>query len=227
MKMRTRAAGNATAGFTLTELLIVATILGLMLGWLGMIGRSSDHAYRTGTLAAQLEAQASIAIEKIVADLQPAGFDMLSPDLLPDDPDYPGFTDWSDWVEYAHPSGMIDGEVPWDHQRRLAFELEAGELPDGRDNNGNGLVDEGVVVLTENVGDPTERRRVLVHWVSQLLEGEELNGEDDNGNGLIDERGFVVERAGETLIVRLTLQRANPERQLLSRTARTSTRLRN
>jgi hypothetical protein len=68
---------------------------------------------------------------------------------------------------------------------------------------------------------------VLTHWVRELLEGEEENGIDDNGNGLVDERGFCVERFGETLVVRLTLQRADAEGHLLTRTAVTSTRVRN
>jgi len=218
MRSRTQHA-SCTAGFTLAEVLIVATILALMVGWLSMIGLSGDRAYRTGTLAAQLEAQASIAMEKIVAELRTAGLETLEPD--------PVEGIGADLIEYAHATGVTDGEVDWTPLRRLGFELEAGEVEDGLDNNGNGLADEGVVVLTEDLGEPTERRRVLVHWVSPLLEGEEPNGEDDNGNGLIDERGFVVERTGETLVVRLTLQRANPERRLMSRTARTSTRLRN
>ena len=110
--------------------------------------------------------------------------------------------------------------------RSLSFEYEIGELDDGLDNNGNGLIDEGRLVLTENAG-LTNDRRVITRWVAELLEGELDDGLDNNGNGLVDEPGFLVERIGESLIVRVTLQKRDAEGRLMTRTARTSVRLRN
>ena len=82
-------------------------------------------------------------------------------------------------------------------------------------------------MLTTDVGAPTEHRRVITRWVAELYQGELENGVDDNGNGLIDERGFFLERVGETVIVRLMLQRRTGDGTVLDRTSQTSMRLRN
>ena len=104
---------------------------------------------------------------------------------------------------------------------------ETGEIDDGLDNNGNGLVDEGRVVLTENLGGADERDRILARRVRELLEGELDNGVDDNGNGLVDEKGFSFERMGESLVIRMTMERIDVGQRTIERSAQTSVRLRN
>lgn len=66
-----------------------------------------------------------------------------------------------------------------------------------------------------------------IRYDLQLANDELANAADDNGNGLIDERGFFLERAGETVIVRLMLQRRTADGAFLDRTSQTSMRLRN
>ena len=46
-----------------------------------------------------------------------------------------------------------------------------GEIDDGLDNNGNGLVDEGQVVWITDLGLPGQRAVVLCNWVSEALDG--------------------------------------------------------
>jgi len=208
-----------TGGYTLLEMAIVVTLLGMVVGATFTIGMSSDKTYRTGTTAAHLEAQADMAVGRIVSDLRIARRTSLAPDPAPGA--------GAESVEYVQPSGITTGVVQWTQPRRLAFEYEPGELDDGIDNNRNGLVDEGQVVLRENFGVAGERRHVITHWVRELAVGEIANGADDNGNGLVDESGFLVERFGETLVVRLTLEQKDGEGRLRTRTSRTSARMRN
>lgn len=207
------------AGFSMVEMLIVALILSLALGMLGMIGQSSERAYQTGTTAAQLEQQTSQAVDRIVVELRPLRMSTLSPAL--------GAGATAQALEYVQAVGFEAGEVVDSPLRRLELEYVEGEIDDGQDNNQNGLVDECMVVLTEDLGGPGERRLVLTRWVSELFEGELPNAADDNGNGLVDERGFHVERVGDTLFVGLTLQRPDSQRRVLTRTARTSAEARN
>lgn len=207
------------AGFSLVELAIVVVLLAIVLGSVAMIGNASDRAYRTGSVSSHLESQVASTIEKVVDELQIAGVDTITPDPIQ------GVGASS--IRYVQATGIVGNDVVWTPLRRLAFEYEVGEIDDGIDNNHNGLVDEGRIVLTEDVGGPNERRRVLTHWVGELLEGEQENGLDDNGNGLVDERGFFVERVGEAIVIRLTLQRRTADGFLLSRTAQTSTTPRN
>ena len=209
----------SAGGFSLVEMAVVVALLSLVLGSLTLIGSTSNKAYQTGAVQSHLESRAAIAIAQMVDELRIAGVDTVAPDPLQG----VGSSD----LRYVQATGFANGQINWTPLRNLRLEYEIGELDDGLDNNGNGLVDEGRVVLVEDLGGATERRRVLTRWVPEFLEGELENGLDDNGNGLVDERGFVVERIGETYMIRLTVQRRTTEGQLLTRTARASTRSRN
>lgn len=220
MRRRRHATGRAgTAGFTLVELVAAAALLALVLGSVALVADSSDRMFRLETVTSHLESRIAIVTEQVFEELRIAGADTIAPALVP------GVGVSS--IEYVQAVDVAGGQAVWTPLRRLAFEYESGELDDGLDNNGNGLVDEGRLVLTEDVGGPDERSRVLTHWVAELLEGEVANGLDDNGNGLIDEPGFTLEQLGETLFVRLTLARRTGEGRMLVRTAMTSIRPRN
>jgi hypothetical protein len=214
-----RAHNHSRGGFSLVELAVVVSILFLVLTGVAVVGNASDRAYRTGTTVAQLEAQAARTTRRVVDELATAGIDTFV--TLP----APGTA--SDRLEYLKAVGFDGSRVEWTLPRRLALELEPGELDDGLDNNGNGLIDERRLVLVENVGAPDERQLVLTRWVPELAVGELPNGLDDDGNGLVDEPGFCVERLGETFLVRLSLQRRDAGGRLLSRSTSTSTHIRN
>ena len=104
-----------------------------------------------------------------------------------------------------------------------------GELDNGVDDNGNGLVDECRIEFQPDVvGDPG----LVIGWgsfVREYLEGEIPNGVDDNGNGLVDERGLCLtyDNASGVLTVRLTLERLDPLGRPLTRTVETAVQVRN
>jgi hypothetical protein len=205
---------------SLIELLIATTLLVMTLGAVVLVSSANDRAYQTGVTAAHLDAQLGIAVDRVVGELRVAA---MEDTVLP----VPGLTGPAA-VTYAHATDYVAGEVVKTPPRRLEFEYDFGELDDGLDNNGNGLVDEGRIVLTEDIGTPNERRRVLTRWVSEW--GEPVNGVDDNGNGLVDEPGFWVEPVGgaeETLSVFLSLSRWDRSGRVASRTSLTSIRIRN
>ena len=210
---------HVRAGFTLPEVAIVLALLGLVIGTIALVSSSGTRAFQTSSTKSHLEAQAVTALDRAVVDMRIAVADSLAPSLDPGD--------LSEAVEYVQAIGFTGSTIDLSGVRRLAFDYELGEIDDGIDNNGNGLVDEGRLTLTEDVGTPDERTRVLTRWVREYLEGEEPNGIDDNGNGLIDEPGFCLQRSGETLTVWLTLERLDQEHRALARTARSSTKLRN
>jgi hypothetical protein len=218
MKTSKRTRLSAASGMTLIEVVISAALLTLVIGSLVMVSQASGRAYRTGALASELELRAAAVTERIVTELRTVVFESLVPD-----PEVVG----AERIEYVQATGMTGVDIEQSALRRLAFEYEIGELNDGLDNNGNGLVDEGRLILTENVGEVNERSRVLTRWVAERLEGELENGLDDNGNDLVDESGFVLERIGESLTVRMTLQKVDQGGRLMTRSIRTSVRLRN
>lgn len=218
--MRTRAdTRRGAAGFSLVELLIAMVTMSVMLGAVALATLRGSDAYNTGRAAADLEARAQRAIALVVEDLRWAGRTGLNPEPLA--------PFGSAQLDYQSNVGFQGGAVQWGPPTRLGFEYAPGEVDDGLDNNGNGVADEGSIVLRVNPGAADEQRIVRVNWVRELLEGEVANGLDDNGNGLIDEAGLSFEVSGTTLMVRLTLERPDAEGRILTRTMTTAVNLRN
>ncbi|HKX46295.1 MAG TPA: hypothetical protein VJP77_06300 [Planctomycetota bacterium] len=218
MRARTPRSRGARAGFTLVELAVSGTVLFLLLGAAGLVWTRNDRAYSNGSTAALLELRVGVAIDRIVAELAPAQLASLAPDPLP------GLGTQS--LDFVQAVGFESSAVVIGPPRRIAFELDATEADDGTDDDGDGLVDEGVVVLTIDVGG-AEQRVVLASAVAELGAGELANGVDDDGDGLVDEPGFFVERDGETLVVNLTLRRIDANGTALTRVARSAVQIRN
>jgi hypothetical protein len=101
----------------------------------------------------------------------------------------------------------VAGEPVWGPLLLLKWVPEPGDPMDGKDNDGDGSVDEGQVQIHRNWGEPDETMRVLVRGVSRMAAGETWNGADDNLDGRIDERGFRVELRDGCAHVFLTLER--------------------
>lgn len=209
---------NRRAGFSLVEMLISVTIAAILATSATMVAAESYVAFKTANVNSSLEGNLRRSMDRVVRELMSTGIDSIFPAVNADPQDDVVFSEIID---------VTEGVVTWGNPKRLAFEYEAGELDDGVDNNGNGLVDEGILVFVLNDGQPNERRVVLCHGVSELLEGEEENGDDDNGNDLDDEPGFCVLQEGNVLTIRLTLEQASDQVDRIQRTLITSIRLRN
>ena len=117
--------------------------------------------------------------------------------------------------------------MQWSVPRALAFEYEPGEQDDGIDNDGDGLVDEGLLAWTANPAQPDEQRVILAHDLCEFLVGEDFNGADDNANGLTDEHGLSFSIAGDILTIRVSVQGLGPTQNLITKSAETSVFLRN
>jgi len=192
-------------GFSLVELVVAVCLLTML---------------RSGAASSAVELRASAALAAVVRELEGAARNSLTPD--------PVAGLGTSELRYAQVIEFDGEQVVLGNPRVLRFELEEGETADGTDEDGDGLVDEGQIVLVLDADLATERRRILARSVEALLEGELPNGADDNGNGLVDELGFVIERRGGALEAQLTISRATPgDREVVSRTARTSIKLRN
>jgi len=211
--------GRTRSGFTLYEVAITVGLLGVVFAATGMVSRSTNDLANWSGEKGRTEAQAQRTLDRVVAELAMAGRGMLDPD-----PAAPG---WTDDLEFQCATGVAGGVAVWGSLTGLLWEREPGELDDGQDNDGDGLIDEGRVVLVRNVGTANEQRVVLCSGVAEFAEGETSAVGDENGNGLEDERGFSLQRDGELLTVRLTLQEQVESGQVLTVSVRTSIRLRN
>ena len=159
---RNRRTAEENSGFTLLEALLAFSLLGLVgfkiYGAMSAMNQSVDKQ----SLDAQVEDQARRVLRQIAYEVMGSNRETLAPDA----PAHLG----SDKLRYQVSLGVQDGEVVWADPEQLSLEermqqvvwsenpetnLERwvvwsnmvapyleGELPDGMDNNNNGLIDE-------------------------------------------------------------------------------------
>jgi prepilin-type N-terminal cleavage/methylation domain-containing protein len=208
---------RSRAGFTLVELVIAAAVLLLLLSSAVMAARGGMGAFRATQDTSQAETRVRRGLDRAVLELLSAG----ASELLPD----PTSAFGTDSLQFRRATGLAGTAVVWGETQQLAFAYAPGEADDGLDNDGNGLVDDGLLVLTRDPGGD-DQRVVLCRGVREFLEGELGNGADDNGNGILDEAGFNVRRVNDVLFVRLSVEEP-VETGTIVRTLETSVRLRN
>jgi prepilin-type N-terminal cleavage/methylation domain-containing protein len=209
----------ARAGFTMLELVVSLVIACLLATGAVLAASEGREAYRSTHRRSSLEAELRRALDHARRELVDTGEGVLSPNPT----SVLGTAD----LLFRRPLGLDGDEIEWGPALRLAREYEEGETNDGTDEDGDGLVDEGMLVFTSDDGGPDERRLVLCRGVSELLEGELPNVADDNGNGLNDESGFNVHRVDDVLTLRLSLEEPHPNTGRIVRTLTTAVRLRN
>jgi len=224
MRGRAEQRRGARAGYTLVEMMISVVVLALLLGSVGLVGMSNRRAFEQGAGSADLEVQVRRVVDHVVGELIRTGTNGAVNVLVPDPIQGTGTED----LAYMKAEGIQNGATDWaDTWYRLYWDYEVGEIDDGVDNNGNGLIDEGRVLYTRDLGKASEKTIVICHNVAEYLEGETANNLDDNDNGLKDERGFCIERVDDALLVRLTLETRVADSGLQARTIETSVRPRN
>ncbi len=151
------------SGFTLLEMMLALALVAI-LATKGIIVMN-DAIVRTGegTADTVLQDQAQTVLRRIAEAVMSADRESLDPGMV----EAPGFTDD---VAYRVHLGVQDGEIVWSDPQRIALAADEdaifwarnpgqddemrvvwtnlvapyleGEIPDGMDNNGNGLIDE-------------------------------------------------------------------------------------
>jgi hypothetical protein len=219
VRVRAARTRSVIAGFSLIEVVIGVFFLASMMlaagfavdraAWMLRQRRAEEElATRAGRLAARAARELAFARRAT---------------LVPD----PGGPFGTESLRFQQSAGVEAGIPQWSGERALGFELAPGELDDGLDNDGDGLVDQGELVWTTDSGGAQERRVVWGRGLCERFPGEELDGEDDNGNGLVDERGLSFSAAGDVLTIRVALQEVGPRGNLMTKIAETSTFMRN
>ena len=218
----TRTGTGSRVGTTLLELTITLALMSVVFGATAMVGRSGARLFGSSMSRVELEARARRTLARIQEELLLSDHGSL--DAFPESPL------WDERLSFEQPQGMSlrDGEIDW-RTTLIEFRHEEGEVDDGVDNDGDGLVDEGMVVLVRNWNQADELTVVLCRGVSEFLEGEDpaVDADDDNGNGLIDEAGLCFELIDGSLNVHLTVQGLDPDGFEILRTFQTSIWLRN
>jgi hypothetical protein len=213
-------AGRRRGGHSIVEVMVALAVFAIAIGAAALVGLRSEATFRTESWRMTLDTRAREVLTRLAAELRSSAGGSVT--ALAESPT------WDDALTFDSVASIdkASGKIEWSTSR-IEFRYEAGEIDNGLDDNGNGLIDEGIVVLIRDWGGPGQLDTVLTRWVPEYLEGETFNGLDDNGNGLIDERGFAVARQGETITLLLTLERVDGDGRLATRTGETSILLRN
>jgi prepilin-type N-terminal cleavage/methylation domain-containing protein len=190
---------HSRGGFTLIEMLVSVAVLAFVLGVMALVQMRTQAASREALGKTLSEMKARRALDRVVTELTGVAHSLVFPD--------PTSNLGTSTLTYQHPTGVdAVGNVTFDVPSRLDLQLVPGEVDNGLDDDGDGLIDDRRLVLTRNFGTPNAKSVVLCTGIPRYLEGEVANGLDDNNNGLIDEPGFNVFRVGDLLTIRLTVQ---------------------
>ncbi|MFO0984427.1 MAG: hypothetical protein U1E76_22325 [Planctomycetota bacterium] len=140
-----------SCGFALLEVVLAASVV---VGATIVVMRSLDSSARSALVSSarhDLTAGLERALESVRADFEYGGLSTLA--VVEDDAVAP----MQDGIEYDNvqcaavvnvtSAGVEHGPVV-----SYQFELEAGELPDGIDNDGDGIADEGILVRIDPRG---------------------------------------------------------------------------
>ena len=202
------------------------TLIAIIASFAGMVSQTGNSAYEGTSLTANLNSKVKLTLDRVAMELQLASKDTFLPALEV------GVTNTSVLV-FQQLVDVQAGGVPLyggptvGEVMALRLVMDTGELDDGIDNNGDGLVDEKRLILARDLGAGTQKIVTICHDVSEMAEGEVAGGGDENGNGLIDEQGFDLQRDGDVITIRLSVQSVSTSGVVLERTAETSLRLRN
>ncbi|MEN8150098.1 MAG: hypothetical protein ABFS86_09755 [Planctomycetota bacterium] len=214
-------ADHGERGFTIVEMAISMVVLAGLAIVLGSVMDTGLGAYQSSSPAVVTQITHR-TLDKIADRIAFAGFETLV--LVPEEE---GLEPDGAEVSFYRCLGSTAGLKDWSEGRRIFWRPEDTDPTDKIDNDGDGSVDEGMVVLVLDEGMPTESTVVLARGVARHLEGELPNGVDDNGNGFVDERGLLLEIQDRAVQISLTLERTGRDGQPVVTTARTLVALKN
>ena len=207
-----------TAGLSVIE---TSVSLVLVVAGLGVAGRT---AMRIQSARQEVAATDSVdrrldgAMDRVLESLDNVASASIANDLsLPGGSSTITFKDKTGWSGSTSVLGVAT---------TIAWESDPADPVNGVDDDKDGVVDQGDVVLTRDVGGKLSKS-VLVTGVTRYLQGETANSKDDNGNGLVDEGGLCFTRAGDKLTVLLTVARRSAGKAMVTRTLSGAVRVQN
>lgn len=214
-----RRPSRGAGGYTLIEIAISSVLFGVILLATVAATLSTQKTFDNANALGRLDGRTQRALSVIVDEFGTAGSAGLTPN--------PTLPLGSDHVTYRRPLGLAANAIVWDDASTVRFEYTADEPNNGSDDDGDGWIDEGRVVLVTHFGTAAEKTVILALNVPELMPGETANGLDDNQNGLTDERGFALSVDGAILTVELCSAGQDSNGHPIQRVQRTSIALRN
>lgn len=190
------------AGFTVVETVIALALVGLVLTKLMLVVDEARHAQEEEGAAMQLDDQAMDLLDRIAFAIIGSAREKIAPTQ------FAPLT--SERIQFQVSLGIEDGKVVWSDPEAIGLEEQSGQ-----------------VYWSQNEGEVNERRVVWANTVSTMLEDELLNGVDDNGNDLADELGLSFVLDGDSVMIKLSLEREREKGKRIQVTKETVVTCRN
>jgi hypothetical protein len=178
-------------GFSVFEVIVVAGCLALMMLAVGAVISAGHDNYAAGMTVSSIQDSAQAVVSRIIDEVQQSGSATFFP--APNN---------TDNLTFQKCAGYAGGAIQWGNAITYAFQYDTGEVDDGVDNNGNGLIDEGIIVRTENGQSIT-----IAHWVR--------------------EGGLLFTLNGDILTVQLALERLDSEGRMYDTVVATGVDIKN
>ena len=179
-------------GFTMVEISIALVLLGLVLANVFMVLYGTTRSYGQKNAVFETEAQVRRTLDRTALALIGANRSTVYTVL-------PAPFSTSE-IHFETNLGVQGGALAWSQPQTIALELG----------------DRNKIVWSET---STENRRVVwSEWARNYLAGEILNGVDDNGNGLIDEKGLSFDLDGNSIVIRVSLEKEDRDGKPITRT---------
>ncbi len=199
---------QASSGFTLIEITVATAVLGVALMSITQLFLSSSEAFSSSTKRAQLTIRSQVVMNRLCDEIITGRFLTLTP---------PNPTA-SDRLRFDKIIGFASGEPVYGNPVQIELVLlegPGGPGSNGIDDNGNGLIDEGAVLIWEDfppqspvTPGPEDVQTIIVMNVAK--------------------DGLSFTRMGAMLAIDLTLQAvAEPGVDPVSHTLRSGIRMRN
>lgn len=208
------------SGFTLLELTIGMGLVAVIFTISAMVSISGRNAFVSTRNHSQLESRLETALNRVAIELELATDSSLNPQMT-------GLIADTNTISFRKIVGINAGVPVLGTLTSIGYQPDSRDPVDGADNDGDGLIDEGALVMNRNIGGPSPISAVLCQDVRRFLEGETSSAGDENANGLFEESGFLIERDGDLLTLWLTLEEALPNGESAMRTSSTSILIRN
>lgn len=200
--------------------MISVGLVGLVVSLGTLVSGTARGAFMTTSSTGRLEARVKAATDRIVQEFASAAAGTLEPQL-------DGFVADSDQISMQQVIAIVDGAAVLGDVLTLEYRQDPADPEDGEDNDGDGLIDEGRLVMTRDNGGGNVQSVTICSGVRRYLQGETGADGDENNNGLTNESGFLIQREGNLITLQLTLVEAWGEGQLTERTSTTSVILKN
>lgn len=162
MTAKTMTGKPAERGFTLIEMSIVMTVLIPLLVGIALTTSSVNSTMEANSRRADVTTYCRRMAQRIAKLVRPAQMTTLSVQAVQEDVTMLRATAVGEWIPptdlvwrpgiaFQSASGLLSMNASLlTSPRRIVFTLESGETDNDKDDDGDGLIDEGVITLLQN-----------------------------------------------------------------------------